>query len=322
MRREINLNQINYMPLIKSLFWNTYKHRIRALWRIAIFLLMVAILVNPVILLLDNFYGQLLNQTTINIIVALGFGAALYLFIRFIDKDSSGHYGLYLRRSSVVKFFIGAGIGAILVVIIVGILWLCGLISPGPVFYIAKSTTISFCILAAGQCLRYISGSFFEELFSRSFLIRHISEGIRGKFLSDKKAIMISCIFTAIIFGIIHGFNPHSGFISSLNLSLLGMIFGLSYIYSGDLAWPIGLHFGWNVFQNTVFGMPNSGKDSEVSFLTIQLHGDNLWTGGSFGIEASVITTLIIVVAILVLLILQLKMDSIKDLKIYLFRNM
>ena len=87
------------------------------------------------------------------------------------------------------------------------------------------------------------------------------------------------------------------------NAILLGMLFAFSYIYTGDLSWPIGIHFGWNVFQNNLFGFSNSGKATEVSILKFDLHKSPWLNGGDFGLEASLLSTIILVIGIILFLI-------------------
>jgi hypothetical protein len=51
---------------------------------------------------------------------------------------------------------------------------------------------------------------------------------------------------------------------------------------------PIGLHAGWNIMQGPVFGVPVSGNPAH-GLLRSRLSGPTLLSGGSFGLEASII---------------------------------
>ena len=83
------------------------------------------------------------------------------------------------------------------------------------------------------------------------------------------------------------------------------------------LNWPIGLHFGWNVFQNIIFGFPNSGKITEVSFITFNLHKSELLNGGNFGLEGSLLSTIVLVLAIFVLIFIVRKTNPDLDSKLF-----
>lgn len=100
---------------------------------------------------------------------------------------------------------------------------------------------------------------------------------------------MISWILTSLLFGALHLVNPNATILGALNVSLLGMLFGLSMVYTGRLALSIGLHMAWNIFQNILFGLPNSGKPAVVALLVTENTGPLLWTGGAFGPEGGLL---------------------------------
>jgi len=53
------------------------------------------------------------------------------------------------------------------------------------------------------------------------------------------------------------------------------------------LVW--GIHFGWNFFQDGIFGMPNSGITDFASWIQPQITGPVWLTAGNFGIEVSTV---------------------------------
>ena len=153
------------MQNVKYLFWNASENRLRTVWRIIIFLIIVAILVNPVILLLDHFYEDLLDQTLINVIVAVGFMASLAIVARYIDKSGLQEYGIFFRKASFLRFLKGTLLGGLLISIVVLLSWAMGLITIKSTFYTSPESGAIFIILFFGQCIRFIFGSIFEELF-------------------------------------------------------------------------------------------------------------------------------------------------------------
>lgn len=146
-----------------------------------------------------------------------------------------------------------------------------------------------FLVAFVGQLIRYLSGSFFEELFSRGYLLRTVAEAARGAGMQRAGAVLLAACATALLFGFLHLFNPEASFLSIANLTLLGLLFALPMIVTGRLGLSIGLHMGWNVSQNIVFGLPNSGKLSETALLVSQDVGPAVWTGGDFGTEGGFI---------------------------------
>ena len=67
--------------------------------------------------------------------------------------------------------------------------------------------------------------------------------------------------------------------------------------------WPaIGFHTGWNFVISAVLGTPISGFSINRSLFIIEMDGSSWITGGEFGIETSLITNFIVLVAAVLLL--------------------
>jgi hypothetical protein len=95
---------------------------------------------------------------------------------------------------------------------------------------------------------------------------------------------------SAVVFGLAHASNDGATFVSTVNVSLAGgALLSAGFVLSGDLAFSIGVHFAWNLAQ-CFFGMPVSGFVVEQAALVSRTtEGADLWTGGAFGPEASVL---------------------------------
>ena len=78
------------------------------------------------------------------------------------------------------------------------------------------------------------------------------------------------------------------------------MLFGLTYIRTKSLAFPIGLHFMANWTQGTLLGFGVSGNHEESLMKPEFLQAPDLFTGGMFGLEASLLglATLIIMIVL------------------------
>jgi membrane protease YdiL (CAAX protease family) len=133
-------------------------------------------------------------------------------------------------------------------------------------------------------------GAMGEEIAFRGFVLQYLMRGWTP---------WIAILATGVLFGWLHNGNPSATFLSDINTALFGILFGWALLRSHDLWLPIGLHFGWNC------ALPFLGV--EVSGLTIRVAGyellwkaGNLWSGGKYGPEASILTSAVLVILFLV----------------------
>jgi membrane protease YdiL (CAAX protease family) len=97
-----------------------------------------------------------------------------------------------------------------------------------------------------------------------------------------------------VIFGLLHSGNPYASWLGLANTAGFGILFGYAYVRSRDLWLPAGLHFGWN-FTLPLFGVPLSGlKIYDVTGHSMVWTAGDLWSGGEYGPEASVLTTAVL----------------------------
>jgi membrane protease YdiL (CAAX protease family) len=272
------------MSRLLSLFRNAKERRPRAVWRLILFLLLVAVIANPLILLLDATNNQFLEASLENLFVAIGFGLALVISARYFERRSLKDYGLCFHRAVWVELGVGFAVGGTIMAVVFAVQYLADWITVQDTMQTTIVAT-PFVLAFSGQVLRYFGGSFFEELFSRGYLLRMIAESARGAGMRRAGAVVFAAGTTALLFGLLHLLNPGASSLATVNLTLLGLLFALPMIMTGRLALSIGLHMGWNVFQNNVFGLPNSGKPSNTSLLVTQDVGPAIWTGGAFGPE-------------------------------------
>lgn len=116
-----------------------------------------------------------------------------------------------------------------------------------------------------------------------------IFRGIIFRWLEELAGSWVALILSAFLFGIVHWTNPNATLFSSLAIAIeAGLLLGAVYMLTRSLWMPIGLHFGWNVTQGWVLDVPVSGMDND-GLLDSAPVGDALISGGSFGLEASMI---------------------------------
>jgi len=96
-----------------------------------------------------------------------------------------------------------------------------------------------------------------------------------------------------VLFGAMHTSNPHVSNLGLVNTAGFGMLFGYAFWRSRDLWLPFGLHFGWN-FTLPFFGTSLSGVKMGVTGYELQWKAGVLWSGGEYGPEASIETSIVL----------------------------
>lgn len=99
----------------------------------------------------------------------------------------------------------------------------------------------------------------------------------------------------SVLFGFAHMNNPNATWLGVVNTVAFAIAFGYAFLRSGDLWLPIGLHFGWN-WVLPLFGAPLSGFTMGVTGFVMHWKVGEVWSGGNYGPEASVLTCIVVVV--------------------------
>ncbi|HSB92055.1 MAG TPA: type II CAAX endopeptidase family protein [Flavitalea sp.] len=156
----------------------------------------------------------------------------------------------------------------------------------------ATDAAISDTIILA--LLLFVS-AFSEELVFRGFIL--------GRLLK-KSSRLTGLIASSAIFGLFHFNNPEISPIAMINIFLGGILLGITYSYTRNIWFGVMLHFSWNLLQGPIFGMPVSGLVLP-SVISSQLAGPELITGGKFGLEASLVQGILLLLSCLGLWVLN-----------------
>jgi hypothetical protein len=89
----------------------------------------------------------------------------------------------------------------------------------------------------------------------------------------------------------LHTANPNATRLGIANTAGFGILFGYAFVRSRDLWLPAGLHFGWNV-TFALFGVNVSGLRMKMTGHEMVWSAGKLWSGGDYGPEASVLTSM------------------------------
>lgn len=283
-------------------FFNKEEQRLRALFRVLMFILLFVFGMGvPSLIPFTSleFIGRAL--------LTLGL---FYVMFRFVDQRSWSYSGLTIDKSWVRECLAGILIAGLTMGLIFVTEWLTGGLEITG-FGWERSSQIYWLIPLLVFFIQMISVGFYEEVMARGYLIPNITEGFTFGNITPQKAAIIAVIISSVFFGIAHAGNPNATITAVINIILAGVMLAVPFIITGRLALPIGLHFSWNFFQGGIFGFRVSGKEVRNSIFQIQQGGPDWWTGGAFGPEAGLIGILGILL-IMALSIFYLKKTGVK----------
>jgi hypothetical protein len=129
------------------------------------------------------------------------------------------------------------------------------------------------------------SGALGEEIAFRGFTLQYLMRGY-GRWAA--------ILGIAALFGVLHAGNPGATTMSTINTAGFGAVFGMAVLRSRDLWLPVGIHFAWNTAL-PFLGVGLSGITIKVTGYELIWRAGDLWSGGLYGPEASVITSMVIV---------------------------
>lgn len=109
-------------------------------------------------------------------------------------------------------------------------------------------------------------------------------------------------IVSSIVFAALHAGNDDVTMLALVNIFGGGVILALAYERYRRLWMPIGLHFTWNIMSGPILGYDVSGFTTQASLLRAVVRGPAMLSGGAFGIEGSIVLTVVELAAALLLL--------------------
>lgn len=250
-------------------------------------ILLIAIVVNILgKLLIPPMPSPLHEPTTIvkNLFLLVAVFALYPFLVRVFERRAASETGIRRHWSG---FLAGCAIGALLIGAIFLVLYASGIAHP--------QAGSGFDGLSVAV-LRPLSVAMLEELLFRGVLLR-ITEEVCG----TTAAIIVS----AGLFAVAHAANPGATPVIIFALAVdLGLLLSLAYVLTRNIWLAVGIHLAWNFMQGFVFGTEVSGSREPSSLFTTSMTGPDLLTGGSFGIEGSLVSMVVSLAASAVLAVL------------------
>ena len=239
--------------------------------------------------------GEMFDMNTITIITYLGYSVMIFvIFIlwKLFQKKTIAELGFTRKFGS---YFVGAVAGTILLAVSIIVAVLAGAFKFNGIFADIDVKMVSMMTLC------FVFQGAMEEVLCR---------GVVQQLLIKKASVPVTLGVAAALFTIPHlgnmaGGSPVIIVVAIVNLVLISLIFSLLTIRFKSIWAACGLHSAWNYILYSILGLNLSGKDgSVIAVFDMSSVGSNVLNGADYGIEASIITTVVLAVAAGILIVL------------------
>lgn len=238
--------------------------------------------------------GEMFDENTITLITYLGYSVMIvivFLLWKLFQKKTVSELGL---TKNFCSYFIGIALGAVLLAVSVISITICGALQFNGTFV---KIDVKMVLLMA---LCFVFQGAMEEILCR---------GIVQQLLIKKTSVPVAFGVSAILFTVPHignmqGGSPVITAVAVINLILISLIFSLVTHRFKSIWAACGLHSAWNYILYSILGLNLSGKDAAVTAVfDMRSVGRNILNGAEYGIEASILTTVVLALALGILLI-------------------
>lgn len=286
---------------MKKIFFNS-NDNVRIIWKFVLFVFVFLLIATPLQMGLRAFMDKGLMRgnlfALINVTAVFG---SLYVLIRYVEKSSFEKFGLKLGGGWLSEFGYGCLIAVIqLTLFFFAMRWSGNLVITD--YFVTSAPDFTFVQGFLSEIFRQLTVGFAEEIEFRAFLFYIAYETLNGFSKDRAKNAIIACLMVSPLFGLAHFSNDGATIFSTINLGLDAMMIALPFMITGRLAISIGMHFSWNAMQGAILGFANSGHIAKASSISSEMP-DNIWTGGDFGPEGSVLLLAMDVLAVAFILL-------------------
>ncbi len=215
-------------------------------------------------------YANEPRKAVMHVIALAIAGFAVYVaYGHFVEQRAIAELALPgMGRELGVGLLIGAGLytACELILMALGIYRIEGL---NPLSYLVPAISMA------------ISSSIFEELLFRGVLFRSVET-----WFGSWAALVVS----SLVFGLTHLMNPQGTLEGALFIAVeAGILLAAAFMLTRRLWLSIGFHMAWNYTQSAIFSSIVSGNAESAGLIRSTIRGPDLLTGGSFGLESSVL---------------------------------
>jgi membrane protease YdiL (CAAX protease family) len=283
---------------LKNVFFNEFD-RLRSGWRFAVFQLLIIFFGGFLgkgseffLARIDEFPGKNFFLFAVPNFIILFFAVFFgWICGRFLEDLPFRALGISFEKNWLKDLSSGFIFGAVSIFLAVLIAALFGGMrlefdpSAG-VIAIAKTLAVSFAVFFIGAAA--------EEAYFRGYILQTFARA---------HLAWMAIAFTSALFAFAHFNNPNVSGIAKINTALAGIWFGVAYLKTRNLWFPLGIHFTWNWVQGAILGIPVSGitEITAAPLFRETEKGNDLFTGGDYGIEGGIACTIAIIFSIVLI---------------------
>lgn len=208
----------------------------------------------------------------------------VFLFCRLIQKRKLRTLG-FVRAGMWKEYGLGLLVGFLFFSVCVAL----GLLTGG-ITFAGVSPEFSMVIFV-GYLLGYMVQGMAEEVLCRGYFLSSYAR---------RYPVYAAVLANALFFASLHLLNAGITVLAFINLTLFGVFASLYFIRRGNI-WGIGaFHSVWNLVQGNFYGIQVSGMPvGNTLFRMNPVEGKELLSGGAFGMEGSLICTVVYLAGII-----------------------
>lgn len=214
--------------------------------------------------------------------------AALVGWARYVDRRPLSEYGMSATPSWVGQFLFGLGAVIVAFGLWFGVASVLGWAS----LELSMSAPAGSLLVGLGLFVVTLGiHALIQQLVFFRIVLGNAAEGLSRRGLAARRAVIGGILVAAAIFLSIHqlGFD-----LRLLDLVVVGLIYGLVYAHTGELAVGIGLHLGVFVAAQTLFVSAVNAPESVSVFAVTQSIPEPLGVVGSAGFPKMVVAYLLV----------------------------
>lgn len=202
-----------------------------------------------------------------------------WIWVGFFEGRSFWSIGLLAARP-ILAYGRGLLIGIAMILVVIAIMAIMGQVvveQPWNRFAIGGALLVALGWMVQGAA---------EEFLIRGYLMQAVGR---------RYGIIAATVVSAVVFAIAHGANNHITVLSIVNLALYGILMSVYALREGNLWGVFAIHSVWNWAQGNLFGFEVSGNQlSSGIVLDLGENGPDWLTGGSFGLEGGLLTSVVL----------------------------